>query len=86
MSDRNEHCIKYFDRYGNFLFKFGKNRTREGEFNEPRCLSVVKVGQLLVSDGKSHKKVFEMSVKFLTKFGQKGTESSICQFSLISQF
>ena len=38
VSDRDEHCMKVFDRNGNFLYKFGKKGEGEGEFNDPRFL------------------------------------------------
>ena len=74
VSDMNENCIKVFDRDGNFLYKFGKKGDGEGEFNEPRCLSVTKVGHLMVCDADNYRvQVFEVSGKFITKFGTKGS-------------
>ena len=44
----------------------------EGEFNEPCCLSVNKAGHVMVCDGLNHRvQVFELSGKFITKFGTK---------------
>ena len=74
VSDMNEDCIKVFDREGNFLYKFGKKGEGEGEFNEPRCLSVNKAGHLMVCDKWNHRvQVFELSGKFKTKFGTYGS-------------
>ena len=43
---------------------------RKEEFNEPRCLSVTKAGHLMVCDTLNHRvQVFELSGKFLAKFG-----------------
>ena len=73
VSDAHEHCIKVFNRNGNFLYKFGKKGERNGEFNEPRCLSVNKAGHLMVCDASNHRvQIFELSGKFITKFGSKG--------------
>ena len=73
VSDSEEHCIKVFNRNGNFLYKFGKKGERNGEFNEPRCLSVNKAGHLMVCDASNHRvQIFELSGKFITKFGSKG--------------
>ena len=73
VSDAGEHCIKVFDINGNFLYKFGNKGNRDGEFNEPRLLSVNKAGNLMVCDSNNHRvQVFEMSGKFVTKFGKKG--------------
>ena len=72
-SDSGENCIKVFDINRNFLYKFGNQGNRDGEFNEPRFLSVNKAGHLMVCDTKNHRvQVFELSGKFITKFGQKG--------------
>ena len=74
VSDSDEHCIKVCDRDGNFLYKFGKKGEGDGEFNEPRCLSVNKAGHLMVCDAGNHRvQVFELSGKFITKFGTKGS-------------
>ena len=46
----------------------------EGEFNKPCCLSVNKAGHVMVCDGLNHRvQVFELSGKFITKFGTKGS-------------
>ena len=69
----NEHCIKVFDLEGNFLYKFGKKGDKEGELNEPRCLSVNKIGQLVICDAGNHRiQVFEPNGKFIAKFGSFG--------------
>ena len=78
VSDGDEHCIKVFDLEGNFLYKFGKEGDGDGEFNEPRCLSVNKAGQLMVCDAGNHRiQVFEPNGKFVTKFG---SYSAVGQF------
>ena len=74
VSDAGEHCIKVFDINGNFLYKFGNQGNRDGEFNEPRFLSVNKAGHLMVCDTKNHRvQVFELSGNFVTKFGKLGS-------------
>ena len=81
VSDSGEHCIKVFDRDGNFQYKFGKQGEGDGEFNKPRCLSVNKAGHLMVCDAENHRvQVFELNGKFITKFGTKG--SGIGEFNL----
>ena len=73
VSDAGDHCIKVFDINGNFLYKFGNKGNRDGEFKEPRFLSVNKAGHLMVCDRDNHRvQVFELSGKFITKFGKKG--------------
>jgi len=74
VSDGKEHCIKVHDRDGNFLFQFGRKGEGDGEFNEPRCLSVNKAGHLMVCDTWNHRvQVFELSGNFVAQFGTKGT-------------
>ena len=73
VSDHDEHCIKVYDRYGKFQFKFGKEGGGDGEFNNPACLSVNKSGHLVVCDTNNHRvQVFELNGGFLNKFGTKG--------------
>ena len=74
VSDAGENCIKVFDINGNFLYKFGNKGNRDGEFKEPRFLSVNKAGHLMVCDRDNHRvQVFELSGRFITKFGKKGS-------------
>ena len=73
VSDASEDCIKVFDRNGNFLYKFGKRGKGNGEFINPRCLSINKAGHVMVCDASNHRvQVFELSGKFITKFGSQG--------------
>ena len=75
VSDSNEHCIKVFNREGHFQYKFGKQGERDGEFNEPRILSVTQSKHLLVCDGNNHRiQVFELDGKFVGKFGTNGSK------------
>ena len=70
VSDSDEHCIKVHDRNGNFLYKFGKQGQGDGEFNQPRMLSVNKAGHLVVCDALNHRvQVFELGGNFVGKFG-----------------
>ena len=74
-SDGGDHSIKMFNLEGKFISKFGKQGNKDGEFNEPRYLSVNKEGLLMVCDSKNHRvQVFELSGKFVTKFGSEGSE------------
>ena len=74
VSDFTEHCIKVFDRNGNFQYKFGKQGGGDGEFRNPECLSMNKSGQLMVCDrGNNRIQAFELNGKFVGKFGTKGS-------------
>ena len=75
VSDRSDHSIKMFNLEGKFISKFGKQGIENGEFNEPRYLSVNKEGLLMVCDEKNHRvQVLDLSGKFVTKFGSEGSE------------
>ena len=75
VSDRGDHSIKMFNLEGKFISKFGKKGSKDGEFNEPRYLSVNKEGLLMVCDIRNHRvQIFELSGKFVTKFGSEGSE------------
>ena len=78
VSDAGEHCIKVFDINGNFLYKFGTEGNRDGEFNSPGFLSVNKAGHLMVCNEDNHRvQVFELSGKFITKFGRWGKSTAV---------
>ena len=75
VSDREEHCIKVFNREGHFQHMFGKQGEGDGEFNRPRSLSVTQSKHLLVCDRDNHRiQVFETDGKFVGKFGTKGNK------------
>ena len=75
VSDYGDHCIKMFDLGGKLISKFGKQGNKDGDFNQPRYLSVNKEGLLMVCDGSNHRvQVFELCGKFVTKFGSEGSE------------
>ena len=75
VSDSSEHCIKVFNREGHFQYKFGKQGEGDGEFNNPRFLSVTQSKHLLVCDqGNRRIQVFELDGKFVGKFGTNGSK------------
>ena len=75
VSDGNEHCIKVFNSEDNLQYKFGKKGKGDGEFNNPRFLSVTRSKHLLVCDRENHRiQVFELDGKFVGKFGTSGSK------------
>ena len=75
VSDSSEHCIKVFNREGHFQYKFGKKGDGDGEFNDPRFMSVTQSNHLLVCDKDNHIiQVFELDGKFVGKFGTNGSK------------
>ena len=70
-----------FDLEGKFISKFGKQGNKDGEFSEPRYLSVKKEGLLVVCDAGNHRvRVFELSGKFVAKFGSEGSQNGEFKF------
>ena len=66
--DGGDHSIKMFDFEAKFISKFGKQGIKDGEFNEPRYLSVNKEGLLMVCDENNHRvQVLDLSGKFVNK-------------------
>ena len=75
VSDYHDHRIKVFNTDGDFLYKFGNEGEGDGEFNDPRYLSVDKAGHLMVCEvGNDRVQVLELNGKFTTKFGRYGSE------------
>ena len=81
VSDHGDHSIKMFNLEGKFISKLGKQGNKDGEFNQPRYLSVNKEGLLMVCDAGNHRvQLFELSGKFVTKFGSEGSERGMFNF------
>ena len=75
VSDCGDDSIKVFNTDGDVLYKFGNTGEGEGEFHQPRCLSVDKAGHLMVCDFANDRvQVLELNGKFITKFRRYGGE------------
>ena len=73
--DYGDHSIKMFDLGGKLISKFGREGSKDGEFNGAHYLSINKERFLAVCDTFNHRiQVFELSGKFVTKFGCEGSE------------
>ena len=69
VSDNCDHSLNVFNADGDFLYKFGSEGQGDGEFNNPRCLSVDKAGHLMVCEFANQRvQVLELNGKFITKF------------------
>ena len=69
VSDTGDQCIKVFNTEGDFVYRFGNKGKGDGEFDNPRCLSVDKAGHLMVVDSANDRiKVLELGGKFIKKF------------------
>ncbi|XP_068759314.1 E3 ubiquitin-protein ligase TRIM71-like [Montipora capricornis] len=74
VSDYGDHSVKVFTREGYYKYQFGTRGKGNGEFDQPRCLSVSKSGHVLVCDRDNHRvQVFELNGKFVGKFGKYGS-------------
>ena len=50
VSEGSNHCVKVFDQSGTFLYKFGTQGNRDGQFNLPWGMLVDKSNNVLVCD------------------------------------
>ena len=76
VSDKGDHSIKVFRRKGKLHHKFGHLGGRDGEFDNPCCLSVTKSKHLMVCDDNNDRiQVFKLNGRFVGKFGTKGNSS-----------
>ena len=81
VSEGGDDSIKMFDLGGKLISQFGKQGNKDGEFNQPRYLSVNKEGLLMVCDAGNHRvQLFELSGKFVTKFGSEGSQRGMFKF------
>ena len=70
VSDYGDHSSKEFNTDSDFLDKFGNKGEGDGEFDEPRFLSVDKAGHLVVCDSSNDiVQILELSGEFITEFG-----------------
>ena len=55
ISEWGNHCIKVFDQSGTFLYKFGTQGNKDGQFNLPHGMLVDRSCNLLVCDKNNHR-------------------------------
>ena len=68
ISDSEDHCIKAFDKSGNFLHKFGKQGNKDGQFNHPCGLLIDSSNYLLVCDQQNNRvQQFSLDGRFTGK-------------------
>ena len=68
VSDRENHCIKAFDKPGTFLHKFGKRGNQDGQFNNPNGLLIDSSNNLLVYDRLNNRvQQFSLDGRFTVK-------------------
>ena len=68
VSERDNNCVKVFDRSGTFLYKFGKQGNQNGQFNKPYLMHVDSSNNLLVCDfANSRVQQFSLDGRFTGK-------------------
>ena len=78
VSDYGDHSIKMFYLEGEIIARSSskKKGNKDGKFNGPYYCQSTKKDLLMVCDERNHRvQVFELSGKFVTKFGSKGSKS-----------
>lgn len=73
VSDRDNHRIMKFDRFGNYLRSFGKFGTGDTEFDTPMGLDMDSLKNLYVADSQNHRvKKYDLNGYMILKFGGFG--------------
>jgi len=72
--DSQQHCVLVYDsETGQFLTKFGKRGSEDGEFNFPTDVAVGVDGRVYIADAMNRRvQIFDTDYKFIDKFGQEG--------------
>ena len=75
MAELGGNCISIFSPSGEKIRTFGSRGSAQGQFNEPRGVTVDGDGNILVVDRSSHCiQKFKGDGKFLTAVGQQGNK------------
>ncbi len=73
VADSGNHRIQKFTSDGEFVAKWGKSGTGEGEFNSPEGLGIDAHGFIYVADSKNHRiQKFDPEGVFVKQWGNKG--------------
>ncbi|CAF4035972.1 unnamed protein product [Rotaria magnacalcarata] len=76
IADRSNNRIQIFNKYGQFLRKFGTQGNRPGQFDRPAGVAFDKqLNRIVVTDKDNHRiQVFTSIGEYIFKFGEKGTK------------
>lgn len=70
----NGHRVQKFDVNGDFVFKFGKNGSGDGEFSFPSGIAVDGLGNIYIVEFNGNRvQKFDSSGVFISKFGSTGS-------------
>ena len=68
-------CFQVFDIRGSFLFKFGNEGVKKGEFKGPKGVAYSSKGYIIVADSENHRvQLFNEDGRFLRSFGSLGNQ------------
>ena len=73
--------VQIFDFEGNFIFPFGTNGNKNGQFNGPHGIAINSKGNIIVSDFQNHRiQIFDSEGNFISTFGSEGGENGQFRF------
>lgn len=76
VTDNYHHCVRKFDRYGNFLLEWGGYGTDNGKFRYPAGIAIDSSGDIYVVDtGNNRVQKFDSDGRFLLEWGSYGTDN-----------
>jgi tripartite motif-containing protein 71 len=76
VADRSNNRVQIFNKYGQFLRKFGTQGNRPGQFDRPASVAFDKqLNRIIVTDKDNHRiQIFTSIGEYIFKFGEKGTK------------
>ena len=75
IADRGNHCVWIYTCGGQYVSKFGKHGSGQGELNYPYGVAIDVNGNIYISESVNHRiSVFTPGGKFVRCFGKKGSE------------
>ena len=77
VTDKTNHRVQVFDKFGTFLSEFGSRGTKQGQFSGPEGIAVDQAGMMFVADTENHRiQAFNANGTYYSKFGTKGKKSN----------
>jgi hypothetical protein len=74
LTDTFNHRVQIFDEDGNLINMFGSEGIGEGEFSEPRGVTMDVMGNIYVADTNNHRvQIFDVDGNFIESIGQQGS-------------
>jgi sugar lactone lactonase YvrE len=74
LTDTFNHRVQIFDEDGNFIEAIGSEGTGDGEFSEPRAVTLDIMGNIYVADTNNHRvQIFDEDGNFVEAIGEQGS-------------